>query len=740
MKVAVVRNRDNSGIVSRFGQSCPETYGRRSVQRVIDALRASGHTVAVLEGDKRLVANLEQFMPPDPQSGQPGGIVLNMAYGIQGDSRYAHVPGMLEMAGIPYTGSSPVGHALSLDKVVTKMLMRQAGVPTPNYQVMGQPSEQADGLRFPLIVKPRHESTSYGLHFVRDGHELEEAVHDVVTRYQQEALVEEYIAGREICVGLLGNDPVEFLPAVELDFENRPLQVLTWPDKYHRSNDEPRKICPAEVTLEMLECLNKLSLATFRACQCKDYARVDIRIDVSGNPFVLEINSMASLGWGGAFVLAAMNAGYSFESLISRILDVAHIRYFGTLASTCGYSIERCCTEDQSHPGPVSPSVQTDAAPESGGQERLAPDQAAEKRAATAANVACSQYVSQQQPIEDQIPPCKVTPFYDQWLRHSAYREELSRIVEPSLAELEGPGTLDTSGERDHTKMRGLQHKYPQTVLLLVTDQCFSYCRFCFRKRLVGQQSDETVADYGEVYAYIKDHPETTDVLLSGGDPFVLGNEQLHSVLDHLVRIPHLTSIRFGTRGIIYDPLRFHDKSLGALFRRISKAGKVPVIVTHIDHFGEISEETELAVRRLLKFGVQFFNQTVLLRDVNDTPDVLVATFGKLHSLGVRPYYLFQARPVKGASHFQIPLGQGTEIVHEANRRLSGIQKCYRYVMSRYSGKIEILALGADNRLYMRYHQGVDPKRTGVIFSRPYCENAYWFDDLPYFSDVCQTV
>lgn len=332
MKIAVVRNRDNKGIVSRLGQPCPETYGRRSVQTVIDAVRAGGHTATVLEGDKGLIANLEQFMPPDPQTGQPAGMVLNMAYGIQGDSRYAHVPGMLEMAGIPYTGSSPASHALSLDKVVAKMLMRQAGVPTPDYRVMSRSSEHADGLGLPLIVKPRHESTSYGLHFVRDGRELEKAVCDVVTKYQQEALVEQYIAGREICIGLLGNDPVEFLPAVELDFENRRLQVLTWPDKYHKSDDEPRKVCPAQVSPEMLRRLNELSLATFRACQCRDYARVDIRIDASGNPFVLEINSMASLGRGGAFVLAADRAGYSFKSLISRILDVAHIRYFGTPA------------------------------------------------------------------------------------------------------------------------------------------------------------------------------------------------------------------------------------------------------------------------------------------------------------------------------------------------------------------------------------------------------------------------
>lgn len=740
MKVAVVRNRENNGIVGRFGQPCPEVYGKGTVQKVIDAARAGGHTVAVFEGDKRLIANLESFMPPDSRTGEPGGLVLNMAYGIQGDSRYAHVPGMLEMAGIPYTGSSPVGHALSLDKMVTKILMRQAGVPTPNCLVMSRPGEQADNLRFPLVVKPRHESTSYGLHFVREPHELDQAVHDVVAKYQQEALVEEYIAGREICVGLIGNDPVESLPAVELDFENRQFQVLTWRDKYHKSSDEPRKICPAGVGRQMRDRLNELSLATFRACQCKDYARVDIRIDASGNPFVLEINSMASLGRGGAFVLAATNAGYSFESLILRIIDVAHIRYFGTPAPTGGRTAVRNPVQTQSQAGPVSSSKPSDAPPEPIGQQLLPSEQDADKRAATAADVARGQYVSQQRPVDNKVLPCKVAPFYDEWLRHSVHFEQLKRVIEPSLAELEGPGALDTSGERDDTKMKGLQHKYPQTVLLLVTEQCFSYCRFCFRKRLVGQPPEETVRDYGEISAYINEHPEITDVLLSGGDPFVLATEQLHDILDHLLPIRHLTSIRFGTRGIIYEPLRFHDKSLRELFRRIATAGKSPVIVTHIDHFGEVSEETEFAVRRLLKMGVQLFNQTVLLKDVNDAPDILATTFARIHSLGVRPYYLFQARPVKGTAHFQVPLGRGTEIVRDVTRRLSGIQKTFRYVMSHYSGKIEILAVGPDNRLYMRYHQSVGAQRTGVLFSRPYCKSACWLDDLPCFSEVCETV
>jgi len=333
MKVAVVRNRVRTdGVINRFGQVCPESYGQKTVRMVVDALRGAGHTAEVFRADRTLLAELATYMPPDAATGKPTGMVFNMAYGIQGECRYTHVPAMLEMAGVPYTGSGPLGHALALDKVVTKILMLHAGVPTPAFRVMREAGGNADGLRFPLIVKPIHESTSFGLHLVRGPQELADAVRAVVTKYEQDALVEEYIDGREVCVGLLGNDPVECLPLVELDFGGRDLRAMTYDDKYHKRPDEPRKTCPAAVGEALAAALRDLALATFRACRCKDYARVDIRIDPAGRPSVLEINSMASLGPGGSFVQAARHAGYSDAALVARILDVAHQRYFGTPA------------------------------------------------------------------------------------------------------------------------------------------------------------------------------------------------------------------------------------------------------------------------------------------------------------------------------------------------------------------------------------------------------------------------
>jgi D-alanine-D-alanine ligase len=328
VKIAIVRNSNAARAINRFGQASPEVYGEKTVGSVAESLRSNGHEVAVCEGDTTLFAALEGFMPPGPER-QPTGMVFNMAYGIQGECRYTQVPAMLEMAGVPYSGSGPFGHTLALDKVVTKTLLIDAGIPTPRYAVMRHGSEECSALRFPLVVKPRHESTSFGLALVHDRAGLERAVQNIVTQYQQGALVEEYIDGRELCAGLLGNDPVECLPLVEQDFRGRARRIVTWEDKFHKVMDEPSKLCPAPIDEALARRIREISIETFHACHCRDYARVDIRLDAQGAPYVLEINSMASLGTSGSYVTAARAAGYSFAGLVNRIVDVAQLRHSG---------------------------------------------------------------------------------------------------------------------------------------------------------------------------------------------------------------------------------------------------------------------------------------------------------------------------------------------------------------------------------------------------------------------------
>ncbi|RWO62369.1 MAG: ATP-grasp domain-containing protein [Mesorhizobium sp.] len=333
MRVAIVTNSDFNGVINRFGQPCPQPpqpqpWDRDTLENMVAALQEGGHETLVCEGDKGLLATLERFMPPDPQA-RPSGIVFNLAEGIQGEKRETHVAAMLEMAGVPYTGCSPLGIGLTCDKVITKMLIRDQGVPTPNFRVMRRGTESIDDLRFPVVVKPRHEGCSLGLQLVHEHSKLRQAVEVIAMQYAQDALVEEYIEGREICVALLGNGELEVLPLVEQDFGDRETRLMDWDAKYVAAATVP-KICPAQIESGLETMLRDISVATFRACHCRDYARVDFRIDRSGQPFVLEMNSMPDLSTHCSYATAATAAGHSFSSLINRILNLAHTRSLGT--------------------------------------------------------------------------------------------------------------------------------------------------------------------------------------------------------------------------------------------------------------------------------------------------------------------------------------------------------------------------------------------------------------------------
>jgi D-alanine-D-alanine ligase len=329
MKVAIIYNKDLSGVINVFGMQNKEVYNPETVKRVANALEAGGHNVAVVDGNMKVVEQLQQFMPK-VVDGEQMGMVFNMAYGIQGESRYTHIPSMLEMLGIPYVGSSPSGHALALDKVITKIILQKQGIPTPDFWVFSHAKEDMSHVTFPVIVKPKMESVSFGLKVVHNAEDLAEAVDFIVTEYQQQALVEQFIRGREFAVGLVGNAPSEALPVLEIDLDNDPDAIQTVDDKQKKPR---KKICPAELLPEVAASMQKYSVDAFNALQLRDFSRVDIRMDEKGQIYVLEINSMASLGSSGSYVHAAGKAGYTFEALVNRILDAAAVRYFATRVS-----------------------------------------------------------------------------------------------------------------------------------------------------------------------------------------------------------------------------------------------------------------------------------------------------------------------------------------------------------------------------------------------------------------------
>ncbi len=327
--------------------------------------------------------------------------------------------------------------------------------------------------------------------------------------------------------------------------------------------------------------------------------------------------------------------------------------------------------------------------------------------------------------------PMSVTPYYLSLIDWSDPHDPIRKMAIPSDGELSPIGSYDTSGERENMKLPGLQHKYAKTALMLVTNRCAVYCRYCFRKRLVGLPSEEILKRFEDAADYVAEHREINNVLLTGGDPLVLPTDAIAVFLESLHRIDHLDFIRIGTRVPVVLPDRIlEDRGLRALLREYSSPDKRIYVVTQFNHPREITERSTLAVAALIRSGVMVSNQAVLLKGVNDDPDILAELQSRLVGIGVSPYYVFQCRPVKRVkSSFQIPLARAYRIVEEAKAQLDGHSKRFKFVMSHRTGKIEVVGIMNDY-VYLRYHQAKDPDDIGRFFRRSLTPGAGWLDDL----------
>jgi lysine 2,3-aminomutase len=326
--------------------------------------------------------------------------------------------------------------------------------------------------------------------------------------------------------------------------------------------------------------------------------------------------------------------------------------------------------------------------------------------------------------------PMRISPYYLKLINWNDPADPIRKMAIPSVKELNLEGFYDTSGEAENTKMPGLQHKYSETALILTTNRCAMYCRYCFRKRLVGLPSDEILKRFEKAANYVEKHKEINNVLLSGGDPLVLKNEIIGRFLETLTNIEHLKFVRIGSRvPVTLTQSAFGSKTFGS-FQKYSKSDKRLYVVTHFNHPREITTQSIKAVSNLINSGVLLSNQTVLLKGVNDNPDTLSTLMNSLVSIGVTPYYVFQCRPVKRVKHhFQVPLCEGARIVEKAKEDCNGHSKRFKYIMAHVTGKIEILGI-MNNEIYFKYHQAKDRKKLGVMFKRLVDEQAGWLDDF----------
>ncbi len=324
----------------------------------------------------------------------------------------------------------------------------------------------------------------------------------------------------------------------------------------------------------------------------------------------------------------------------------------------------------------------------------------------------------------------RATDYYLNLIDWSDPDDPIRRLIIPNEDELVEWGDYDASNEAAITPIHGVQHKYPEIALFLVTDTCASFCRYCFRKRLFTDGNKETSKNIDKGLKYISDHPEISEILITGGDPLTLPTSRLTRMLDQISEIEHVKVIRIGSKTPAFNPWRLSaDLNLQESLYNFTQSGKRIYLMAHFDHPRELTDQAVREIQTYIDCGVICLNQCPIVRGINDDPDILKELYQKLHHIGCSPYYLFQGRPTKGNALYRVPIIEAYKIFSEAIKGISGLAKRARFVMSHSSGKVEVVGLD-DNNIYMRYHRAKnrDNLEKFVIFKRN--ESAYWLDDL----------
>jgi len=302
-----------------------------------------------------------------------------------------------------------------------------------------------------------------------------------------------------------------------------------------------------------------------------------------------------------------------------------------------------------------------------------------------------------------------ITPYFISLIDPDDPDDPVRKQIVPTDAELV-PFTAmmeDSLAEDRHSPVPGLVHRYPDRVLMLVTTQCASYCRYCTRSRIVGDPSATfSRSEFEMQLEYLRHTPQVRDVLLSGGDPLVLAPRILEEILGSLREIPHIEIVRIGSRVPVFLPMRITDE----LTDMLQKYHPLWINI-HVNHPNEISAELAEACDRLTRAGIPLGNQAVLLAGVNDNVHIQRELVHELVRIRVRPYYLYQCDLVEGAGHFRTPVAKGIEIMEGLRGHTSG------YAVPQYiidapggGGKIPVspnyLLSMSDHKIILRNYEG----------------------------------
>lgn len=328
--------------------------------------------------------------------------------------------------------------------------------------------------------------------------------------------------------------------------------------------------------------------------------------------------------------------------------------------------------------------------------------------------------------------PLSITPYYLSLIdRENFENDPVFRQSVPSIQELDmsNEDMTDPLHEEKDSPVPGITHRYPDRVLFLVSNVCAMYCRHCTRKRKVGDVDNipsKKVIEQG--LEYIRNTSVIRDVLLSGGDPFLLPDEYLDYILTELGRIEHVEVVRIGTRTPVVLPYRITDDLV-----RILKKHQPLWVNTHFNHPRELTESARIALAKLADAGIPLGNQSVLLSGVNDCPRIMRTLVHKLVTNRVRPYYLYQCDLSEGLSHFRTPVGKGIEIIESLIGHTSGFSvPTYVIDAPGGGGKIPImpnyLISWSTNKVVLRNYEGVittykEPDSYEPIFCDRKCDN-----------------
>jgi lysine 2,3-aminomutase len=303
-----------------------------------------------------------------------------------------------------------------------------------------------------------------------------------------------------------------------------------------------------------------------------------------------------------------------------------------------------------------------------------------------------------------------ITPYYASLMDKDYDRGVIRLQAVPRIPELDV--AIDDHADPLHedvdSPVPGLTHRYPDRVLLLVTHICSMYCRHCTRRRMVGDNDQHlSTKQIDECINYIREHKEVRDVLISGGDPFTLSTNRLEYILKSLREIEHVEIIRIGSRMPVVMPQRITDN----LVNMIKKYHPV-YVNTHFNHPFEITREAKEACEKLANAGIQMGNQTVLLRDVNDCPNIMKRLMHELLMIRVKPYYIYQCDLSRGISHFRTSISKGMEIMENLRGHTTGMAvPTFVVDAPGGGGKIPVapnyLISQSDRRFVLRNYEGV---------------------------------